>query len=576
MRTLGSLRRTGIGLVLLASVLLAGALPVMAQGSARVPPEVLDFTLPLTDPPGPNTWLYEQHYGNTTQAYNFGDVWYVFGQQLHFGLDLEAPCGTPVHAIADGRVVAIDAADFGAGPHNIVLEHTGTGYTSIYGHLSQVAQLNHNDRVKQGDQIGVTGDPDGTCGSRPHLHLEIRSDGYNVAFNPVLFIEVDWHMLTSIALYETGFQQALEAPRRWMRLEDQPEIRFGGNPLNNYFRVWPPKLELRPPDGPPAHRELEPLLDNVTVTITPVTNSGWNVGAWWEPDDPDAVYLIDETSQGEAAVMRQPLDGSRREVVRDAPPALASPDGSIALEYNGDGSIRLTRDGDGATWNVNTNGTLPAVSPGNTRLLWQRVFGEIVPGISHPSVAIWASNIDGSAARRVYSWAGSQGAWLDDDRVLIIRRVPYTPEHLLYIVDVSTNTSDPEPQLLGSYMNLSGLRIAPGGARIAYYLPFQDDPDASGVYVQRTEPGSQPQKLPTFGAYRWRDADSLYVLSYDLEQPAHALGVVEVESGDLRWLTDPEEQPIRVANGEWSVSPDGTRIVFLDPEDYGLYLIEIE
>jgi hypothetical protein len=109
-----------------------------------------------------------------------------------------------------------------------------------------------------------------------------------------------------------------------------------------------------------------------------------------------------------------------------------------------------------------------------------------------------------------------------------------------------------------------------------FYLAFQDDSDASGVYVQDTAPGSFARKLPFFGAYQWRDADSLYVLSYDMTADAHALGYVAVSTGVFRWLTDPAAMPIRVANGEWRVSPDGARILYVDPADYGLYLLSVE
>jgi hypothetical protein len=110
---------------------------------------------------------------------------------------------------------------------------------------------------------------------------------------------------------------------------------------------------------------------------------------------------------------------------------------------------------------------------------------------------------------------------------------------------------------------------------IAFFQPFQKNPDDSGVYVQSTEIGSTPHKLSFFGAYNWRDDHTLFTLSYDVTTDAHALGVVDVQSGEVRWLTDPAELPIRIANGDWSVSPDGTRIVYVDSVDFGLYLLTI-
>ena len=97
--------------------------------------------------------------------------------------------------------------------------------------------------------------------------------------------------------------------------------------------------------------------------------------------------------------------------------------------------------------------------------------------------------------------------------------------------------------LLGEYTNLRDVQVAPGGGTIAFYLPFQENPADSGVYVQRTTPGSLARKLPFFGAYRWRDDRWLYTLSFDASQDAHALGLADALTGAHRWLTDPETLP---------------------------------
>jgi murein DD-endopeptidase MepM/ murein hydrolase activator NlpD len=532
------------------------------------------FSLPFSGPPGPNTWLYQQHYGNTTQAYNYGNVWYEFGQGMHFGVDFEAPCKTPVHAIADGVVVVVDAAGFGAGPHNLVLDHPGTGYTSLYGHLLEQPALRQGEEVRRGQVIGLSGDPDETCESRPHLHMEIRSADFQTAYNPLPFFDVNWHMLTSIGPYNNNFQQDLDTPYRWMRLEDQPEIEFSGNLLNNYQHPWPPRLEQRAPVNPPVYRDLGPLPEAVIVRRAVVSRDTWNLGAWWNPTDPDAVYVIDAVPGQPTGVFRQLLDGSPRQYLRPAPPAQLSPDGTIAVESLGSDMMQILRLADGMAWNVDTDGFYPAVSPDGTRLLWEIVYGEIVPGTSNPPIAMIVSDIDGNNVRRVYSQEGGYSMWLDSHRLLIVQRTPFEADTSLYVLDIDVNPL--EPALLGTVRFLHGLEVAPGGGRIVFYLPFQDDPDASGVYVQDTEPGALARKLPFFGAHQWRDDDSLYVLSYDMTADVHALGYMDVITGVFRWLTDPAALPIRVANGEWSVSPDGARILYVDPADYGLYLLSVE
>ncbi len=561
--------RVFIGLGL-AAALITAALPLsVAARQAENPPDGPPFLFPLAGPPGPNTWLYEQHYGNTVEAFNFGDGWYMHGQGLHFGLDIETPCGTPVRAIADGVVTYVDAEGWGAGPHSLVLVHPGTGLASFYGHLLRQPPFVRGDTVKRGEVIALSGDPDLSCRSRPHLHLEIRLDHYQTALSPLSFFDMNWHMLASIGPQEHRFQQDLSAPFRWMTLETQPAVRFSANILNNYQQPWPPKLEQQPPESAAPARRLPVLPSAVQVTRTPVSLSGWNVGAWWYGDDLQAVYVLDALPGG-TAVFRQPLDGSPRQPVEETLPAYRSPDGSIRIE-RGSAVARLTRLSDGAQWEVTTGGAYPAVSPDGTRLLWQVVYGETVPGMPEPGVRAWVSGLDGRDPRLAYS-GGGRVQWLDDHRLLVSRRINYTAETQLSIIDL--NAERPEPVLLGEYTNLRDVQVAPGGGTIAFYLPFQENPADSGVYVQRTTPGSVARKLPFFGAYRWRDERWLYTLSFDAGQDAHALGLADALTATHRWLTDPETLPLRVANGDWSVSPDGTRIVYIDPEDYGLYLLE--
>jgi murein DD-endopeptidase MepM/ murein hydrolase activator NlpD len=228
------MKRLALSIVwLLVVILWPRSASIWAQEEA--PP----FDLPFDTPPGPSTWLLGQPYGNTTAAYVFRNIWYSAGQGLHFGVDFASPCGTPVVAIGDGVVAKIDAQEHGAGPHNLLVRHDRQGYVSLYGHLLERPRLNVGQSVRQGDRVGLTGDPDETCTSRPHLHLEIRSLDYTVAYNPSLLIQADWDGLALVGQFGSGFQRNLRNPRQWQFMQEQPNVQFGGPFLNDYTAPWP-------------------------------------------------------------------------------------------------------------------------------------------------------------------------------------------------------------------------------------------------------------------------------------------------------------------------------------------------
>jgi murein DD-endopeptidase MepM/ murein hydrolase activator NlpD len=212
---------------------------LLAAAGPRADESSPPFGLPFASASGPDTWLLTQPYGNTVFAYRQRRSFYGAGQGMHFGVDLAAPCGTEVVAIGDGAVVGIDQTSHGAGPHNLMIDH-GNGYASFYGHLRDRSALVPGDPVRRGQPIGVSGDPDLTCTSRPHLHLEIRdAPAHRLAFNPMLLIDADWDRLALVGGSAVGFQQDLVDPRRWQLLTDQPQIAFGAPLLNDYLDPWP-------------------------------------------------------------------------------------------------------------------------------------------------------------------------------------------------------------------------------------------------------------------------------------------------------------------------------------------------
>ncbi|HYN88951.1 MAG TPA: M23 family metallopeptidase [Ardenticatenaceae bacterium] len=219
-------------LVLIAFLASALAAPVAAQETASPP-----FRLPFAEPPGPTSWLVGQMYGNTTGAYFQRDTTYRFGQGVHFGIDFNAACGTPVVAIGDGIVNQVDGPH-GSPPHNVMIHHAN-GYASFYGHLLERANLQIGQVVRAGEVIALSGDFYNTCRSAPHHHLEIRYLSHTVAYNPVPLIAADWDSLLLYAGGGSTFQRDLDVPRRWQAIADQPQVSFGGALLNEYANPWP-------------------------------------------------------------------------------------------------------------------------------------------------------------------------------------------------------------------------------------------------------------------------------------------------------------------------------------------------
>jgi murein DD-endopeptidase MepM/ murein hydrolase activator NlpD len=96
----------------------------------------------------------------------------VFGtQEMHTGIDIGAPLGTPVVSARAGTVIA---ADWEGGYGKLVRVDHGDGLTTSYSHLSQIA-VHVGQQLYPGDLIGYVGNTGFSTG--PHLLFEIRVHG---------------------------------------------------------------------------------------------------------------------------------------------------------------------------------------------------------------------------------------------------------------------------------------------------------------------------------------------------------------------------------------------------------------
>ncbi|HYW18174.1 MAG TPA: M23 family metallopeptidase [Nodularia sp. (in: cyanobacteria)] len=96
---------------------------------------------------------------------NSGEVFF------HSGVDLLAPVGSPVQAIAPGTIVFADQQ--GTYGQLIIVNHSG-GFQSRYAHLGEI-KVSVGQKVNEGGLLGTVGTTGEPTGSQPHLHFEMRS-----------------------------------------------------------------------------------------------------------------------------------------------------------------------------------------------------------------------------------------------------------------------------------------------------------------------------------------------------------------------------------------------------------------
>ncbi len=91
----------------------------------------------------------------------------------HRGVDFAAPTGTPVRAVADGKVTYAGwKGDYG---RFLKIDHAGP-YSSAYAHLRRIKKgVRVGAFVKRGQVIGYVGSSGAATG--PHLHFEMHKNG---------------------------------------------------------------------------------------------------------------------------------------------------------------------------------------------------------------------------------------------------------------------------------------------------------------------------------------------------------------------------------------------------------------
>lgn len=105
--------------------------------------------------------------------------------RMHWGTDFGASCGTPIRAMANGKVVQAGWTSYGFGNWTVISygRMYGANLASGYAHQSKII-VHAGQSVKQGQIVGYVGTTGLSTGC--HLHLQIYRNGVRV--NPMRYL----------------------------------------------------------------------------------------------------------------------------------------------------------------------------------------------------------------------------------------------------------------------------------------------------------------------------------------------------------------------------------------------------
>jgi Tol biopolymer transport system component len=176
----------------------------------------------------------------------------------------------------------------------------------------------------------------------------------------------------------------------------------------------------------------------------------------------------------------------------------------------------------GQRWNVGNGGKAVTFSPDDSQIAWTA--GQSGPPYDSAQRKIWVSERDGSHAREVATvYGGGFAGWFPDGRLLATGRMkPSEKGEAFWVITPEGGAY----QEIARGADIRGWELSPEGDWLVYLLE---------VDVNDIQQGN-------FGTHL---------------------------------LVTPANTRFKIANGDWSVSPDGGAIAFVSAQDHNIWLIEL-
>ena len=314
---------------------------------------------------------------------------------------------------------------------------------------------------------------------------------------------------------------------------------------------------------PPASPELRQLAEG-----------GCCVQPFFSPDSQQVLFIDKPNLEAPVGIYGIDLTNPQAtpELINDLI-GFRSPDRTIVATMDGD-FARFVNEATGENWSINTSGNWPRYSPNAQHILWEARDRE--GPFDARQTDIWLADLRGNDPQIIATVRGGGFVgWLPNNQrvVLTTRPVPGEEIQTLSVLDVTTG----EQIEVAREKRIRGIEISSDGSWIAFFVTFSDTLGNSGIWVVNPD-GTILQQLnvPAFGAYQWRDDTTLLhiPIRQSIEESLQ-LWRVDVLANESRPLTDPERLTFSISNGDWQVSPDGQKVVFVNSADQNLWLLNL-
>ncbi len=308
-------------------------------------------------------------------------------------------------------------------------------------------------------------------------------------------------------------------------------------------------------------------------TMAKITDGGCCRNPVWHPDGARVLYTDAAPNQQLAATWAVPADGGGVPTVFFPSAATVSPDGGrIAFPDTVARVTRVQEFGKQSVATISNNAAYVWFSTDGRQVAWL----ERAPGAQPSSnvdrlVRVWVANADGSNARSRGSVVRAADLiWFPDgQRLLFTGRDTDGGNPGIYVFDINAGSLT----RIASAFSPRGVRLSPDGSRIVYLAALEEKPEDNGLFIVKSD-GSEKRKLPLVGGFRWApDSQSVVMLPVQTDNGPDQLVRIDAASLATAPLTDRAALPFRVAQDEWQLAPDGTRIVFNALADANLYVL---